>query len=144
MASLCVVPVPCRLIQPMSAGSSPAPSKAARMACRAPAPLGSGADMCQASELAPPPSRATPAASAGSRCIRNSTPASPMLMPRRLAENGRHRASSTASRVAKPLMVRRHSVSAPPQTTASHSPSANRRRADSSARALEVQAVDRV
>ncbi|MOA19124.1 hypothetical protein D3C78_1394810 [compost metagenome] len=112
------------------------------MAWRAPRPLGSGAEIWWASELAPSPSKAIGVPSPGVLLMRNSTAASPMLMPLRFTENGLQRSFDTASSAEKPLRVSLHRLSTPPHSTASHRPRSSRRRALIKARALEVQAVE--
>ncbi|MNT74769.1 hypothetical protein D3C72_2136150 [compost metagenome] len=95
-----------------------------------------------ASELAPLPSRAIGWVSPGCLLIRNSTAASPILMPLRFTENGLQRCPDTASSAEKPLRVSLHRVSTPPHSTTSQMPRSSRRWALINARALEVQAVE--
>ena len=81
-------------------GGRRASASAASMACLAPAPFGAGEDMCQASERAPPSKATCPESTP--RCIRNTTAASPMLMPARWTENGWQRVSEIAPSEEKP------------------------------------------
>src|SRR5450830_728484 len=105
----------------------------------APAHSGSGAEICCASDDSPQPQSATVA---GSDVMRKSAAPSPMLMPWRLALSGLQRSALTESSAAKPAMVKSHSVSTPPQMTASHKPMLIRRAALAMALALDEQALE--
>ena len=111
------------------------------MARIAPSPCGCGAEIWYASLDSPTPSSAI---GCGSRVSSISAAPSPMVIPQRSRPNGWHNVGESDSRLWKPLMGIRLSVSAPPTIATSASPDSIRRRPLMIARALEEQAVESV
>jgi hypothetical protein len=65
-----------------------------------------------------------------------------MLIPSRLALKGLHTPGDSDSKESKPFKVKRHKLSLPPTTAASHRPAMMSLRADANAFADDVHAVD--
>ena len=73
--------------------------------------------------------------------MRKAAAPSPILIPSRLRLNGLHSPGDMASSEENPATVMRHSVSAPPTTTASQTPASISRRPEANTLALAEQAV---
>ncbi len=133
------VPVPCRFTYWMDSEVSLAFCRASRMASTAPRPCGSGADMWCASLDSPTPSSWIPPSAFSS--MKSPAP-SPMFNPLRFLLIGLLISSDSNSSAENPLRVSSHNESAPPTTTASHSPISKRACPDANTLPLEEHAVE--